>query len=145
MRRTAPKERLERLRSIPLFSSCSDKDLSQVDALVDDFSVAKGTVLAEQGTPARQAFIILDGRAEVRIDGTKIAELCTGDSFGEMALLSKPAELRSATVTALTAMELLALEPRSFNALVDIPCVAKRLLGKLSDRLRDTDEAVIAR
>ena len=143
MRKTAPRERLEQLRTIPLFASCSDKDLSQVDALVDDFAVAKGAVLAEQGTPARQAFIILDGRADVTIDGKTIAHLGTGDTFGEMALLSKPVELRSATVTAQTDMELLVLEPRSFNALVEMPCVAKRLLGKLSDRLRETDEAVV--
>jgi CRP/FNR family cyclic AMP-dependent transcriptional regulator len=143
MRRSAPRERLERFRTIPLFSGCSDKDLAQVDALVDDLVVTKGTVLAEQGTPARQAFIILDGRADVTIDGKTIAHLNTGDTFGEMALLSKPVELRSATVIAVTDMELLVLETRSFNTLVDMPCVAKRLLGKLSDRLRETDEAVV--
>lgn len=143
MRKRTPRERLERLRTIPLFASCSDKDLSQVDALVDDVVVAKGAVLAEEGTPARQAFVILDGRADVTIDGKTIAHLGTGDMFGEMALLSKPVERRSATVTAKTDMELLVLEPRGFNVLVEMPCVAKRLLGKLSDRLRETDEAVV--
>ena len=144
MRRSAPRARLEKLRTLPLFSGCSDKDLAQVDGLVDDYSVTKGTVLAEQGTPARQAFIILDGRADVTIDGKTIAHLGIGDTFGEMALLSKPVELRSATVTAVTEMELLVLEPRGFSSLVEMPCIAKRLLGKLSDRLRDTDEAVVS-
>ena len=139
MRKTAPRARLEQLRSIPLFSSCSERELATVDALVDDYAVDAGAVLAQQGTPARQAFVIVDGRATVEIDGTQIATLSAGDSFGEMALLSRPVGLRSATVTAATDMTLLVLEPRCFNTLMELPAVAKKLLGELSDRLRVTD------
>lgn len=140
MRRSTPKVRLEQLRSIPLFSSCSDRELGTVDGLVDDYAVGKGAVLARQGTPARQAFVIVSGEASVEIDGTEIATLGAGDSFGEMALLSRPVGLRSATVTARSDMQLLVLEPRSFSALMELPTVAKKLMGELSDRLRATDE-----
>ena len=83
--------------------------------------------------------MIVDGQATVEIDGTQIATLSAGDSFGEMALLSRPVGLRSATVTAATDMPLLVLEPRCFNTLMELPAVAKKLLGELSDRLRVTD------
>jgi CRP/FNR family transcriptional regulator, cyclic AMP receptor protein len=140
MRRSTPRFRLEQLRSIPLFSSCSERELATVDGLVDDFEAAAGSVLAQQGTPARQAFVIVSGTAIVEIDGVIIATLGAGDSFGEMALLSRPVGLRSATVTATSDMHLLVLEPRSFSTLMETPSVAKKLLGELSDRLRATDE-----
>jgi CRP-like cAMP-binding protein len=140
MRRSTPRFRLEQLRSIPLFSACNDRELSTVDGLVDDHEVCAGTVLAQQGTPARQAFVIVSGEAKVEIDGRQIATLGAGDAFGEMALLSRPVGLRSATVTATTDLELLVLEPRSFSTLMETPAIARKLLGELSDRLRVTDE-----
>ena len=74
------------------------------------------------------------------VDGKRIATLRAGEVFGEMALLSSPVGLRSATVTATTDMELLALESRCFSSLMEVPSVAKKVLGELSDRLRVTDE-----
>jgi CRP-like cAMP-binding protein len=140
MRRAIPKTEIEKLRAIPMFSACNDRELAQIRGLVDEVSISKGAVLAEQGTPARQAFIMVSGRADVIVDGQKIAQLGAGDSFGEMALLSRKDGLRSATVVARTDIEALVLEPRAFTALAAIPPVARRLLGELSDRLRDTDE-----
>ena len=140
MRRSTPRFRLEQLRSIPMFSACNDRELGTVDGLVDDYDVGKGAVLAQQGTPARQAFVIVAGEASVEVDGKCIATLRAGDSFGEMALLSRPVGLRSATVTATTDMQLLVVEPRCFSTLMEVPSVAKKLLGELSDRLRVTDE-----
>lgn len=140
MRRSFRRFRIEQLRAIPLFSGCSDRELGTIDGLVDDYEVGAGAVLAKQGTPARQAFVIVAGEASVEIDGTTIATLRAGDSFGEMALLSRPVGLRSATVTATTDLQLLVIEPRSFSALMEVVPVAKKLLGELSDRLRSTDE-----
>jgi CRP-like cAMP-binding protein len=140
MRKTAPRFRLEQLRSIPLFSACNDRELATIDGLVDDHEAPAGTVLAQQGTPARQAFVIVSGTAVVEIDGVVIATLGPGDSFGEMALLSRPVGLRSATVTATSDIHVLVLEPRSFSSLMETTAVAKKLLGELSDRLRATDE-----
>jgi CRP/FNR family transcriptional regulator, cyclic AMP receptor protein len=145
MRKTAPRFRLEQRRSIPLFSGCSDRELATIDGLVDDYEAASGAVLAQKGTPARQAFVIVSGTAIVEIDGVVIATLGAGDSFGEMALLSRPVGVRSATVTATSDMHLLVLEPRSFSALMETPSVAKKLLGDLSDRLRATDEMAAQR
>jgi CRP/FNR family transcriptional regulator, cyclic AMP receptor protein len=140
MRRSTPRFRLEQLRSIPLFSACNDRELGTIDSLVDDHDVRKGAVLAQQGTPARQAFVIISGEASVDVDGKRIATLRAGDVFGEMALLSRPVGVRSATVTATTDMQLLVVEPRCFSTLMEVPSVAKKLLGELSDRLRVTDE-----
>jgi len=142
MRRSAPRSQLDKLRSISLFSACSDRDLAQIDRLVDDIWFAKGDVLARQGTPARQAFVIVSGTASVSVDGTAIADVGPGDCVGEMALLARPVGVRSATVTATSDMNVLVLEARCFSALVDVPSVAKKLLGSLSVRLKNTDRAV---
>ena len=115
MRRSTPRFRIEQLRSIPLFSACNDRELATVDGLVDDYAVGAGAVLAQQGTPARQAFVIVSGEARSSSTASEIATLRAGDSFGEMALLSRPVGLRSATVTATTDMQLLVLEPRCFQ------------------------------
>jgi CRP/FNR family transcriptional regulator, cyclic AMP receptor protein len=131
------------LRGVPLFASCSDRELAQVDGLVDELTIQKGAVLTKEGTPARQAFVIVSGHADVSVDGTRIAKLAPGHSFGEMALLSRQVGVRSATVTATSELRLLVLDPRNFNSLVDMPCIAKKMLGELSDRLRETDEVAV--
>ncbi len=45
-----------------------------------------GDLLVEQGEPAMEAYLIMDGMAEVFLKGTKIAEVGEGDIVGEAAL-----------------------------------------------------------
>src|SRR5579875_871983 len=63
-----------------------------------------------------------------------------GDFFGEMALLTKGP--RSATITAMSDMELLVLSPAEFVSLLDdSPRVAVKMLGRLADRIRALESA----
>ena len=59
-----------------------------------------GTVLAEQGQPGREIFLLLDGVVAVSVDGTQLAELGPGAIMGERAVLEHG--LRTATLRAVT-------------------------------------------
>ena len=87
-----------------------------------------------------QFVVIVRGEAAVTRGGEHLATLLAGESFGEMALVD--GSLRSATVTATTAMHVLVLDPRSFWSLIGIGNVAQVLLRGVVERLRHADEAL---
>jgi CRP-like cAMP-binding protein len=60
----------------------------------------KGTVLAEQGQPGREIYLLLDGVLAVSVDGTQMVELGPGAIMGERAVLEQG--LRTATLRAAT-------------------------------------------
>ncbi|TPX76497.1 hypothetical protein CcCBS67573_g02219 [Chytriomyces confervae] len=70
------------------------------------------SVILKQGHPAQSFYHILNGELEVRIvrpDGAniRVRVLRSGDSFGEIALLDAKQTRRTATVTAITDVDLL--------------------------------------
>ena len=137
MRRTAINPgRLGLLRTIPLFSGCSKRELADVDAAVVDLNIKAGDVLMREGRPGREAYIIVSGDASVSVRGEQIARLGPGDFFGEMAvLLAAP---RSATVTALSPMHVLVLTPRDLLGLLRVGNIGTLVLRDVMERLRTT-------
>src|SRR6266545_311576 len=90
--------RADFLRAVPLFAMCSKRELRRIAAIADEIDVGEGRVLARQGDPGRELFILLDGTVKVERDGEQVNALGAGDFVGEGALLlRKP---RNATVTA---------------------------------------------
>jgi len=59
-----------------------------------------GSLLAEQGQPGQEIFLLLDGVIAVSVDGTQLAELGPGAILGERAVLEHG--LRTATLRAAT-------------------------------------------
>ena len=128
------------LRRVALFRLCSDKELADIAGLADEASIKAGQVLTAEGKPGQECFVIADGSAEVTIRGEKIAIVGEGDAVGEMALLDTSP--RSATVTALTDMQVFVLEPVAFGELLlRHPKVAKGMLVELARRLREQEHA----
>ena len=105
---------LEHLATLPLFSSCSKRDLQKIARAGDAVTVAPGRVLVDQGEIGREAFVILDGTATVKRNGRKIATLGPGDHFGELAMISR--RERMATVEALTPMRCHTIQFWDFRA-----------------------------
>jgi CRP-like cAMP-binding protein len=97
----------DRLRSVPPFDSLPDDVREKFAVWVGELKVDAGRTLAEQGDFAYELFVIEDGKAEVRQDGQRIAELGPGEFFGEMGVLERAQ--RSATVVSETPMRLLTL------------------------------------
>ncbi len=131
----------EQLAGIPLFSACSGKDLQRLARAADELAVTAGSELTTQGGVGREAFVILDGTAEVTKDGVVAAQLGPGDHFGELALLDGGP--RTATVTATSDMTLLVMSKPAFNAVLDeIPTLAHKLLIATARRLRESEQSI---
>jgi len=96
-----------RLKSIPLFEEVGDEELAQIAPFAQEVSVEQGKVLVREGDFSYEFMAIEDGEAEVTRGGEHVADLGSGDFFGEMGLLEKT--LRNATVTAKTPMRLITL------------------------------------
>jgi CRP/FNR family transcriptional regulator, cyclic AMP receptor protein len=121
---------------VPLFATCSKRDLGRIAALVDEIDVPEGRILTRQGDPGWECFVIADGQATATLRGRRAASLGPGDVVGEMSLLDQ--EPRSATVTATTDMHLLVLTSRNFSSLINrFPVVARRIMAGLAGRLRE--------
>jgi CRP/FNR family cyclic AMP-dependent transcriptional regulator len=132
MRRTT--SQVEQLRSIPLFAGCSTRELALVDSLAAESRAFPGEILVRQGSPGRETFVILEGEAIVSVGARIVARLRSGDFFGEMALIGRR-HLRTATVTALTPMRLMVIDPRQLSTLLQIKGVARQMLTEVVDRL----------
>lgn len=128
----------ELLARIPLFSTVSQKDLAQVAALTVPAEFARGAVLTRQGQAGGLAFVIASGRAEVVRGGNRLATLGPGDVVGELSLID--GQPRSATVRALSDIEVLEISAEDLNRLIKkAPSVRRKLLEALSLRLREAD------
>jgi CRP/FNR family transcriptional regulator, cyclic AMP receptor protein len=96
-----------RLKSIPLFEEVGDEELRQIAPFAQEVTVEEGKVLVREGDFSYEFMAIEEGKAEVTRAGEHVADLGSGDFFGEMGLLEKT--LRNATVTAKTPMRLITL------------------------------------
>jgi CRP-like cAMP-binding protein len=130
-----PASRIELLSGIPMFANLPKAVLAKVDSLVYEVELDAGAVLMTENEPGREAFIIAEGRAEVRVAGETVAHASAGDLVGEMSLLDLLP--RSATVIAETPLRVLVMEPRQFAALFEDPHSAQWIAASLSQRLRD--------
>jgi CRP/FNR family cyclic AMP-dependent transcriptional regulator len=99
-----------------------------------------GAVLFMEGDPAHEALVLLSGEVKVSVGSTEGKEIVlevfeAGALLGELSVIDgKP---RSATVTALTPIEVLAVAAGSFNDFLDRhPRVLRRLLIDVVGRLR---------
>lgn len=132
---------LQHLARVPLFSACSQDELRRVARNTTDIAVAAGQVLVREGQRGYEFFVIVDGRAEVSRLGRPVAQLGPGDFFGELALLDRAP--RDATVTALTAMEVVVITKTEFDTvLAEAPRMTTKLLAGMARRLRQLDERV---
>jgi trk system potassium uptake protein TrkA len=138
MRHRIPKQQIDLLKAVPLFSGCSQSELRSIAQLGTPITVEKGEVLTEQGTVGREFFLVLEGIASCRIGKRQIAEFTPGGYFGELALLH--GGIRTADVVAETDMELLVLDSREFRSmLMATPGIGVKMLARLSERLADAD------
>lgn len=127
--------RVQMLKAVPLFAECDDKQLAFIATQVDEVDFDPGRDLTREGAAGGEFFIILSGTAEVRRQGRHLRELGPGDFFGEIALLD--GGVRTATVTAKTAMKCLVLSRGEFqNVIRQKATIAVSVLQTLGERLR---------
>jgi CRP-like cAMP-binding protein len=108
------------------FGAFSQLPPAHIDELLRCFEridVKKGDVIVREGAQGDYYYLVESGRCQVErmIGGVSmtLAELKSGDTFGEEALVSEAG--RNATVTMKTDGSLLRLSPLDFNALLREP------------------------
>ena len=128
-------QRIERLRSVPLFAGCTDKQLRFIATRVEEMDFPAGKDLCVEGQHGADFFVMVDGAAEVRAKGRTIRALGPGEFFGEIALLDQGA--RTATVTTTAPSRCLVLGPAQFNDLLHQNAeIAVTMLHTVIKRLR---------
>jgi CRP/FNR family transcriptional regulator, cyclic AMP receptor protein len=134
-------QKIDVLKSIPLFAYLNKKQLEEIARHADEIEVEAGKVLAAEGDRGRELFVIVSGTATVTRHGEALAQLGAGDCVGEMSLLDD--EPRSATVVADGPMSLLVVGGREFEPLLlAVPKLSVRLLAAMAARLRAADESL---
>jgi signal transduction histidine kinase len=134
------------LRPLPLFAELREEDLERLCRGARRVSVEPGQVVMEQGTPGDGLYIVVDGELEViRAAEDGVVPLATrgpGEFVGEMSLLERAP--RTATVRALTAAELVVIEPAEFQELIATsPHAATTVLRLMAGRLRSTEASLM--
>ena len=133
-RKLARQAQMDHLAEVPLLRNCSRRELRHLarSSRLDLFDA--GQTLIREGTRSTEAYVVVAGRAVVRRNGRKIAEVGPGDVIGELGLLlGRP---REATVVAETPLEVLALERSALkDAIDDVPGLAWKLLETVASRM----------
>ncbi|HMI29541.1 MAG TPA: cyclic nucleotide-binding domain-containing protein [Gaiellaceae bacterium] len=130
---------VEALAQLTLFADLTRPQLEEVAHTVGEEMFAEGQRVLRQGMQGGGFFIILEGEAQVMIDGEERARLARGDFFGEIAALTGAAP--TADVVATTLLRCLTISgPEIEQFLLDHPRVMLRMLKAEAHRLRSANE-----
>lgn len=129
---------VETLAQLSLFADLTRPQLEEVVHTVGEELFAEGQRVLRQGMQGGGLFLILDGEAEVVIDGDKRARLGRGEFFGEIAALTGDAP--TADVVATTLLRCLTVSgPELEQFLLDHPPVMLRMLKAEARRVRSAN------
>lgn len=100
-----------------------------------------GETVFEEGDLGDSVYVIESGECEVLRGGERIAVLSSGESFGEMAVLSKAS--RNATVKATTRANVLVISKKVFDSLkTDVPAFGEAFQTLAAKRAQSADGEV---
>ena len=141
MRSRIPRQELDLLGGVPLFSRCSRAQLREIAMLGTRLEVGPGATLTSEGSAGHESFLLLEGEADCSLRGATVAVFGPGAFFGELSLVDGGP--RSATVTASTGLVVTVFDVAEFNRLLRAaPSIALKLLAGLAGRLRDAQAPV---
>lgn len=130
----------EELRGVPVFAGLADDDLEWLAQHMIRADAAPGDVVVHGGSVADRMFIILDGEVRLRVEsGTsdKVTRVFHGPSVTGMLPFSRMTHF-PATIRAVTPVRAAIMMADQFpEMLARLPVLGPRLVGVLSDRIRD--------
>ncbi len=95
----------------------------------------EGELVFDRGDFGNKIYFIIDGEIQIDVDGQTIANLCDGDVFGEIALISNRA--RTATARAQSATNVVTVSREAFKKLVaHLPGVKTSMETLMQQRLK---------
>ena len=115
------------------FSAFTPQEIAKISSAGTRVTLPEGWAPISERTGADKAYIILSGTVSVRQHGKEIAQVGEGDIVGEAAILNH--SLRSASIVALTPLELIHFTPDQLNRLaVEMPKFAEQLDAVAKER-----------
>ncbi len=128
-------DQTELLSTVPLFATVPKRDLRVLARAAHDMTYEAGARLATQDDLGVTFFAVIEGEADVVLNGKAIKRLSAGDYFGEMSIIDRAP--RSADVVAASKLRCLVFTQWEFRPfLKEHPDVAWALLEVLVARLR---------
>jgi CRP-like cAMP-binding protein len=126
------------LAGFAMFGDLQTPQLLGVAGALEEVFFPEGERILRQGLSTTGFFVILEGTADVTIDGTKRSTLHRGDFFGEVSILL--GEPPTADIVAVTPMRCLAMSgPGVEPFLLAYPRVMYRMLQAQARRLRNAN------
>ncbi len=121
------------LSDVAFFAGFTEEQLVEVAELGERLEADAGVEITDQGRMGDACFVIVEGTANVLMNGEYVASVNAGSMVGEMALLEhRP---RTASVVAETPMVLVSFGVEQFRALLDRnPSANERVLSLLQAR-----------
>jgi hypothetical protein len=135
-------ERIVFLRRVPLFEGLSPEDLKHVADITEEHAYEESDLIAEQGEAGEEMHLIVSGEISVRVgepaDATReVARRGTGESVGEMAVISRAP--RMASLVAASDVRTLVIDRVRFGRILrDRPDASLAVMNVLCARLRET-------
>jgi CRP/FNR family transcriptional regulator, cyclic AMP receptor protein len=136
------------LSEVPLFESLPAGEVELVAQRLRPRRFRQGDVIFHRHDPGTGLYIIVSGKVKIHTDeadGTEciLVILCSGDFFGELAVLD--GHERSATATAMEATEVVLLAREDLHEILHAyPRISLTLLSTLASRLRRATETYLA-
>lgn len=128
---------VERLAQLSLFADLTRPQLESVAHAFDEEVYPAGQRVLRQGLTGNAFYLVLDGEAQVLIDGEERRRLSRGDFFGEISVLT--GDPPSADVLATSLLRCLVVPgPEVEPFLLGHPRVMFRMLQAEARRLRST-------
>jgi len=128
--------KLEAISRVPLFAHLSKREREFIAKEGDEVNVPAGKTLTRQDRSGDTFYVLLDGEAEVKVDGKRRRVLRPGDFFGEISMLDRGAA--TATVTTLTDARLFVMSHAQFrDAIKSSDQLMLKVLKAMGERLRE--------
>jgi CRP-like cAMP-binding protein len=128
-------EKLELLRTVPLFGDLDQRSLEAIGVLAHELRLPAGHVLMHEGEPGTTFYVIADGTLRVERSGATVRSMTAGGFLGEIAILEHGP--RTATATCVTDARLLTIEHHEFDRLMQaFPHLHRRIDAAIARRRR---------
>ena len=103
-------------------------------------TMQRGATVFNEGERGDSMYVLIQGRAEIKVGDQVVENAVPGSLLGEMALVSIGAP-RSATVVAATECKLVPVDVKTFDLLTrESPEFARHVMHVMASRLRHTNE-----
>lgn len=133
---------LKRIANVEVIQNLPDAEQRILASRLKSVRAAPQDIICHEGDSGVDFYLIVKGEAEVKKRDRVVAILRAGETFGEMSLLT--GEPRSATVTAITPMELYQIDKEGFELLLSrSPHLARSISRTLARRLQASTKSQV--